>query len=75
MQRCDYVQSPKKLKQRLEPMTDPNVVHNPICNKHYAQSICAGQPYWISECGGTVWAADRSDGWGYSDTYSIGYGE
>ena len=61
----DYSQSPEVLQQRLAALEDPDGVHNPIYSKHCQKSVYSGQPYWISECGGTVWAADRSDGWGY----------
>ena len=64
----EYTQSPEVLQERLAPMEDPAVVHNPIYSKHCEKSVYSGQPYWISECGGTVWAADRSDGWGYGST-------
>ncbi len=71
----DYEQNPQKLSEYLKPMLeDPNVFHSPIPRYRgkapVREETYAGQPYWISECGGTFWAASDKpkNGWGYGDT-------
>lgn len=71
----DYEQNPEKLASYLEPMkTDDSVFHTPIPRYRgkapVREETYTGQPYWISECGGTFWAASDKpkSGWGYGDT-------
>jgi len=71
----DYEQDPEKLSEYLKPMLkDENFAHSPIPryrgNAPIREETYKGQPYWISECGGTFWAPTNKhqDGWGYGDT-------
>jgi len=70
----DYEQDPEKLAAYLAPMLeDPNAFHSPI-NRYVGNAPrrpieYKGQPYWVSEYGGTHWnpRANRTDSWGYGD--------
>ena len=72
----DYEQDPKLLYEYLEPMlTDPNYFHSPIPryrnNAPHRPEEYKGQPYWVSEYGGTFWnpnvVNDGKSAWGYGD--------
>ncbi|MBQ3545448.1 MAG: beta-galactosidase [Lachnospiraceae bacterium] len=67
----DYEQNHEKLNEYLKPMLEDNDnFHCPI-SRYVNQvplrkEIYAGQPYWISECGGTIWNSNEAElGWGY----------
>ena len=62
----DYDQNPVTLKANLDKMlNDPGYVHNPIHQEQCRRNVYGGQPYWISEYGGTFWNPDEPGGWGY----------
>ncbi|MEA4833127.1 MAG: glycoside hydrolase family 2 TIM barrel-domain containing protein [Oscillospiraceae bacterium] len=42
---------------------EPGKIYDPLASRQYS----CGQPYWISEYGGTWWAPGRKDGWGYGN--------
>lgn len=71
----DYEQDPEKLADYLAPMlTDESYFHSPIGryrgNAPIRPEEYKGQPYWVSECGGTFWnptLANGEEGWGYGD--------
>lgn len=64
----DYNQDPVALRQSLACMTDdPEAYHNPITNEIGRLNQYKGQPYWVSEYGGTFWNPEESDGWGYGN--------
>jgi len=72
----DYEQDPKMLAQYLEPMrTDPDFFHSPIPryrgNNPVRIEEYHGQPYWVSEYGGTFWNPnvinDGKKAWGYGE--------
>ncbi len=67
----EYEQDPQKLKEKLDLMLeDEEYFHNPLNNRVLAGHKYYGQPYWISEYGGTFWNPDLKegdDGWGYGD--------
>ena len=64
----DYDQNPESLKANLDKMLkDPGYVHNPIHQEQCRLNIYGGQPYWISEYGGTFWNPDEPGGWGYGN--------
>ncbi len=70
----DYEQDPNKLSEYLKPMLDDkNNFHCPISRYRgkapIRDEVYTGQPYWISECGGTFWnPAKKGDrGWGYGN--------
>ena len=60
----DYTQEPEAFRALFEEMkTDPGkaYINNPGSDAPYR-----GQPYWVSEFGGTWWNADAGEnGWGY----------
>lgn len=69
----DYEQNPEKLKEYLAPMLEsPDAYHCPISrytNNRHPENY-KGQPYWVSEYGGTLWdgaLAEQIEGWGYGD--------
>lgn len=71
----EYEQDSEKLAQYLKPMLeDDRYVHRPVLR--FADKIPVrkeeyfGQPYWISECGGAIWAPENQsqEGWGYGET-------
>ncbi len=71
----EYVQEPNKLFEYLKPMIhDENSFHCPISryrrhNVPAREEVYAGQPYWISECGGTFWnPKNQEKGWGYGNS-------
>lgn len=66
----EYEQDASKLKELLEPMiSDPGYVHNPIHQEQLKNNRFEGQPYWISEYGGTYWNPfENQDGWGYGNS-------
>jgi len=69
----DYEQDPEKYKSYFEPMKDdPSFAHDPI--SRYRRNAPArpneykGQPYWVSEYGGTFWNPNVvGKGWGYGN--------
>ncbi len=62
----DYNQSPESLAATLAPMVDdPTVFSNPLHNEQLKRNCYEGQPFWLSECGGTFWNPDGNEGWGY----------
>ena len=70
----DYEQDPVKLAQYLEPMlSNDSYYHSPIPRYRGNNPIRIekyhGQPYWVSEYGGTFWnpqvANDGKKAWGY----------
>lgn len=70
----DYEQNPDKLYEYLEPMiNDATYFHCPIPrylgHAPAREETYLGQPYWISECGGTFWNPDKKEkgGWGYGN--------
>ncbi len=72
----DYEQDPEKFKQYFVPMLDnPNIVHHPKDrfpkSMPYHRESYYGQPYWVSEYGGTFWnpAIEKTGGnaWGYGN--------
>lgn len=65
----DYDQDPENLRKNLAPMVDdPTAFHNPIHNWPLKHMVYEGQPYWISEYGGTYWnPTEKEAGWGYGD--------
>lgn len=71
----DYEQYPERLKNYLEPMLfDPMAFTSPIARFRGSAPVrkdtYTGQPYWVSEFGGTLWNPDidkDSDAWGYGD--------
>lgn len=60
----DYDQNPKTMKERHKPLEtgEGTVFVNHPNYEHYD-----GQPYFVSEMGGTLWDIDKNggDGWGY----------
>ena len=65
----DYNQDAESLKKNLDAMLeDENYIHNPLHNLHLRKNIYEGQPYWVSEYGGTLWNPDDKAGWGYGKT-------
>jgi len=72
----DYEQDPEKYAAYFEPMkSDKSACHVPI-NRYVGNSprrpiAYKGQPYWVSEYGGTFWkpsiANESTEGWGYGD--------
>ena len=71
----DYEQDPSVLEQSLAPMLeDPTYIHNPLHNNVLARHRYGGQPYWISEYGGTFWNPELvsagipgKEAWGYGN--------
>ncbi len=65
----EYEQNPDTLREKLAPMTeDAAAFHNPLHHNQLGKHVYEGQPYWISEYGGTFWNPDATDnGWGYGD--------
>lgn len=71
----DYEQDPEKLAGYLAPMLeDAQAFHSPIGryrgNAPTRPEEYKGQPYWVSECGGTFWnpaLANGESGWGYGE--------
>lgn len=69
----DYEQDPQKLKEYLAVMTaDPATFHSPIPryrgNAPARDEEYKGQPYWVSELGGTFWnPKSDKNGWGYGN--------
>lgn len=71
----DYEQDPEKLAAYLAPMRENDrVFHSPIGRYRgpapKRPDLYQGQPYWVSEYGGTFWnphLAKDADGWGYGD--------
>lgn len=71
----DYEQDPAVFASYFEPMKeDPAAFHCPIeryvGNSPRRPIAYKGQPYWVSEYGGTFWDPDptaREKGWGYGD--------
>lgn len=65
----EYTQDPEALRRALAPMVDdPGVVHNPIHKPVCHRNRFHGQPFWVSEYGGTFWNPEEPGGWGYGDT-------
>ena len=73
----DYEQDPEKYREYFKPMeSDPNTCHVPI-SRYTGNGVpnrpieYKGQPYWVSEYGGTFWnpaILETSDeAWGYGD--------
>ncbi len=71
----DYEQYPERLKNYLAPMLlDPLAFTSPVARYRGSapvrKDVYKGQPYWVSEFGGTFWNPDidkDSDAWGYGD--------
>lgn len=69
----DYEQQADRLKASLEPMlNDAMNFHSPIerylGNAPRRSLYYNGEPYWVSEYGGTFWSTDDNKaGWGYGD--------
>ena len=68
----DYEQDPAKLAADLERMKEePDYFHSPIPRYRGKAPIrieeYKGQPYWVSEYGGTFWNPAVQGGWGYGD--------
>lgn len=69
----DYEQDPAAFAAYFEPMKDdPGFAHDPVPRyrgraPEYFNAY-KGQPYWVSEYGGTFWNPDIEGGWGYGDT-------
>ncbi len=62
----DYNQDPEVLRRSLACMTDdPETYHNPIHKEVCRLNQYKGQPFWVSEYGGTVWNPGEPGGWGY----------
>lgn len=60
----EYVQDAKLLKEWLaHPTEEEHGVHDP--QKH--RQTYGGQPYFVSEYGGTWWAPGMENGWGYGE--------
>lgn len=73
----EYVQDPNELFEYLKPMiNDENSFHCPVSryrgNAPAREEVYTGQPYWISECGGTFWNPQNKggQGWGYGNSPS-----
>ena len=66
----DYDQNPDSLRKNLARMVeDPTYLHNPIHQEQLKKHVYRGEPFWISEYGGTYWKpGDKTDGWGYGST-------
>ena len=65
----DYNQDPEALRQSLACMIeDPEAYHNPIYCAACLLNRYMGQPFWVSEYGGTYWNPGEPGGWGYGDT-------
>ena len=64
----DYNQDPESLRQSLACMADDaEAYHNP-CNIEICRlNQYKGQPFWVSEYGGTFWNPDDPNGWGYGN--------
>lgn len=79
----DYEQDPEKLAEYLKPMLeDENAFHSPIeryrGNGPLRDEYYEGQPYWISECGGTLYNPNHETVFGYGtaeteEQYADGY--
>ena len=69
----DYEQDPKKLEEYLKPMADDDKYVHTCAHRYRGNAparpeIYNGQPYWISECGGTFYSQNKDEmGWGYGD--------
>ncbi len=70
----NYEQDPEKLFENLKPMIDnPKKFHSPVFgylgNQERRPETYIGQPYWVSEYGGTYWNPKGEDGngWGYGE--------
>jgi hypothetical protein len=68
----NYEQDPEKLSKSLAPMLEnEKYFHSPIDiyrgnSAPYRKENFTGQPYWVSEYGGTFWNPDSlKEGWGY----------
>ncbi len=71
----DYEQDPDKLYEYLKPMAENDEIFHSSVERYRGiapirEEIYKGQPYWISECGGTLWNPENKDGsgWGYGET-------
>ncbi len=65
----EYTQSPEKMAEYLAPMAeDPQAIYDPIHHEQLKKNRFEGQPFWISEYGGTNWNPDNLAGWGYGST-------
>lgn len=54
-------------------INEKNNFHCPICRYRgkapIRDEVYMGQPYWISECGGTFWNPNNGEsGWGYGNS-------
>ena len=64
----DYNQDPESLRQSLACMADdPEAYHNPCHIEICRLNQYKGQPFWVSEYGGTFWNPDDPNGWGYGN--------
>ncbi len=62
----DYEQDPEYFKKNYEPMlSDPMAFYNPIHQEQLKLHKYEGQPFWVSEYGGTFWNPNETGGWGY----------
>lgn len=66
----DYDQNPDSLRKNLQRMVeDPTYLHNPIHQEQLKKHVYRGEPFWVSEYGGTYWKpGNNTDGWGYGST-------
>lgn len=62
----DYEQDVEKFAAKFRPMSEGGDVFNTYPER---QKYC-GQPYFVSEYGGTWWNPAKSDGWGYGENPS-----
>ncbi|MEA4823281.1 MAG: glycoside hydrolase family 2 TIM barrel-domain containing protein [Clostridiaceae bacterium] len=63
----DYEQDPKLFRETYECL-DGKTPINPRFDRIYkGYSTYEGQPFFVSEYGGTWWAPGRTDGWGYGN--------
>lgn len=59
----DYEQNVENFAAKFKPMAEGGEVYNTYPDRQ----LYGGQPYFVSEYGGTWWNPQRSDGWGYGE--------
>ncbi len=61
-----YIQQPEKLAKAIEGMIEnPLTYTTPFDGRQRLSQRYEGQPFWVSEYGGTCWNPDDATGWGY----------
>ena len=64
----DYCQSPETIKERYSKLETEGVLEDiHVSRLKRNEERYAGQPVFISECGGARWDSNSPDGWGYGE--------